>query len=204
MGLVEIRISPIAAAVELTRKRRPSQAGYSAGGPREEVVPFTKVRKLIAENMLRSKHNAAHTHCFDETDMSAIVNDIAALLRPELEQRGIALRLDLATDGVVRIDRHQFEQVVLNILRNAMESIGSNGAIGVIWRDRVLAVRDTGPGIDETRRGELFTPFFTTRRDGRGLGLTIVGDILTNHRAYFSLQNRAEGGAEFRIIFNSP
>jgi pyruvate/2-oxoglutarate dehydrogenase complex dihydrolipoamide acyltransferase (E2) component len=61
-----------------------------AGGPREEVVPFTKVRKLIAENMLRSKHNAAHTHCFDETDMSAIV----ALKKewgPKLESRGIKL-----------------------------------------------------------------------------------------------------------------
>ena len=61
-----------------------------AAGPREEVVPFTKVRKLIAENMLRSKHSAAHTHCFDETDMSAIV----ALKKewgPKLEAQGIKL-----------------------------------------------------------------------------------------------------------------
>src|SRR5205814_10186036 len=59
-------------------------------GPREEVVPFTKVRKLIAENMLRSKHGAAHTHCFDECDMGAIL----ALKKewgPKLEDQGVRL-----------------------------------------------------------------------------------------------------------------
>ena len=63
---------------------------YAAAGPREEVVPFSKVRKLIAENMVRAKHTAAHTHCFDETDMSAIV----ALRKewgPKLEAQGIKL-----------------------------------------------------------------------------------------------------------------
>jgi 2-oxoglutarate dehydrogenase complex dihydrolipoamide succinyltransferase (E2) component len=62
----------------------------AAGGPREEVVPFSKVRKLIAENMVRAKHTAAHTHCFDEADMSAIV----ALKKewgPKLEAQGIRL-----------------------------------------------------------------------------------------------------------------
>lgn len=62
----------------------------AAGGPREEVVPFTKVRKLIAENMVRAKHTAAHTHCFDEADMSAI----AALRKeygPKLAEQGIKL-----------------------------------------------------------------------------------------------------------------
>jgi 2-oxoglutarate dehydrogenase complex dihydrolipoamide succinyltransferase (E2) component len=62
----------------------------AAAGPREEVVPFSKVRKLIAENMVRAKHTAAHTHCFDEADMSAIV----ALKRewgPKLEAQGTKL-----------------------------------------------------------------------------------------------------------------
>lgn len=65
-------------------------ASVTPAGPREEVIPFTKVRKLIAENMVRAKHTAAHTHCFDETDMSAIV----ALRRewaPKLEAQGVHL-----------------------------------------------------------------------------------------------------------------
>jgi 2-oxoglutarate dehydrogenase E2 component (dihydrolipoamide succinyltransferase) len=67
-----------------------AQVAAPSGGPREEVVPFSKVRKLIAENMVRAKHTAAHTHCFDEADMSAIV----ALKKewgPKLEAQGIKL-----------------------------------------------------------------------------------------------------------------
>jgi 2-oxoglutarate dehydrogenase E2 component (dihydrolipoamide succinyltransferase) len=59
-------------------------------GPREEIVPFSRVRKLIAENMLRAKHTAAHTHCFDEADMSAIVS-LKREWAPRLEAQGIRL-----------------------------------------------------------------------------------------------------------------
>jgi len=136
-----------------------------------------------------------------DTDLASVIESIAALLRPELEQRGIVLQLDLARNGEVRVDRHQIEQVILNVLRNAMESIGSDGSIDVIWGDGVLSVRDSGRGIDRRNEHELFTPFFTTKRDGRGLGLTIVQEILINHHAHFTLQNREGGGAEFRISF---
>ena len=62
----------------------------AATGPREEVLPFSKVRKLIAENMLRSKHSAAHTHCFDECDMSAIAG-LKKEWGPKLEAQGVKL-----------------------------------------------------------------------------------------------------------------
>ena len=64
-----------------------------------------------------------------------------------------------------------------------------------------LTIADTGRGIDPAARDELFTPFFTTKREGRGLGLTIVSEILNNHRLPFTLQNREGGGAEFRVTF---
>jgi two-component system, NtrC family, nitrogen regulation sensor histidine kinase NtrY len=136
-----------------------------------------------------------------ETDLAEVLEQLAALMRPELEARNIALRTDIARDGAVRVDRSQIEQVVLNILRNAVESIDRDGAIELRWRDRVLSIADSGRGIDEQARDELFTPFFTTKREGRGLGLTIVQEILTNHHLPFALQNRAGGGAEFRIDF---
>jgi 2-oxoglutarate dehydrogenase complex dihydrolipoamide succinyltransferase (E2) component len=62
----------------------------AASGAREEIVPFTKVRRLIAENMVKAKHTAAHTHCFDETDMSAIVA-LRKEWAPKLEASGIKL-----------------------------------------------------------------------------------------------------------------
>jgi two-component system, NtrC family, nitrogen regulation sensor histidine kinase NtrY len=136
-----------------------------------------------------------------EMELALVVEDLATLLRPELEQRHIALRVDVARDANVRVDQSQFEQVVINVIRNAMESIGDNGEITVSWRAGVLSIADTGHGIDPAARDELFSPFFTTKREGRGLGLTIVSEILTNHHLPFTLQNREGGGAEFRVTF---
>ena len=67
-------------------------------------------------------------------------------------------------------------------------------------RDGTLSVTDSGLGIADDAKGELFSPFFSTKRDGRGLGLTIVQEILTNHGFVYSLENRSAGGAELRII----
>jgi two-component system, NtrC family, nitrogen regulation sensor histidine kinase NtrY len=132
-------------------------------------------------------------------ELANVIDDIATLLRPELEQRRISLRIDVARDATIRVDQSQFEQVIINVIRNAMESIGEDGEIAVSWREGVLAVADTGHGIDPAARDELFTPFFTTKREGRGLGLTIVSEILNNHHLPFTLENRAGGGAEFRV-----
>jgi two-component system, NtrC family, nitrogen regulation sensor histidine kinase NtrY len=128
-----------------------------------------------------------------------LVERVAAVLGPELEERSITVTLALEDRGMYDVDVSQIEQVVLNIFRNAIEAVGREGAIRASFTDGVLTVADRGPGISEATRSELFTPFFTTKRDGRGLGLTIVQEILANHGFAYSLANGAEGGAEFRI-----
>ena len=101
LGYLETRTAPAAAtafpsapagvaAAPLPAFMTAATSAAVTGGPREEVVPFTKVRKLIAENMVNAKRTAAHTHCFDEVDMSAIV----ALKKewgPRLEPQGVKL-----------------------------------------------------------------------------------------------------------------
>lgn len=130
--------------------------------------------------------------------VAEVVERIAALLRPELAARGIELHVD-ADDTVADADAYQLEQVVLNVARNAVDAIGRSGAISMTLRDGTLTVRDSGPGISDDVRASLFTPFFTTKSDGRGLGLTIVQEILTNHGFGYALQNAEGGGAEFVI-----
>jgi signal transduction histidine kinase len=127
-----------------------------------------------------------------------VVERIAALLRPELASRDIALTVDV-DDTVADADAYQLEQVVLNIARNAVDAIGHGGAISMTLRRGTLTVRDSGPGISDDVRASLFTPFFTTKSDGRGLGLTIVQEILTNHGFGYALQNAEGGGAEFVV-----
>ena len=130
-----------------------------------------------------------------------LVERVAALLRPECEERGIRVTLALDDHKPYDIDVHQLEQVILNIFRNAIEAVGREGTIHATFAGSTLTIADSGPGIAESIRSELFTPFFTTKRDGRGLGLTIVQEILANHGLAFSLANGEGGGAEFRIVF---
>jgi two-component system, NtrC family, nitrogen regulation sensor histidine kinase NtrY len=135
------------------------------------------------------------------TNVARLVERVAALLRPELTSLGIEMSLRLEDRGSYTVDEAQIEQVVLNILRNAIDAVERDGQIEVSLSAGVLLVHDSGPGITESIRSELFTPFFTTKRDGRGLGLTIVNEILANHGLAFSLTNGAGGGAEFRVEF---
>jgi len=90
-----------------------------------------------------------------------------------------------------------------------MEAIGEDGRIELRLAHEagrpVLRIADSGPGIPGEARALLFTPFFSTKRDGRGLGLTLTQGILSQHGFDFSLENRCgngeAGGAEFRIGF---
>jgi two-component system, NtrC family, nitrogen regulation sensor histidine kinase NtrY len=134
------------------------------------------------------------------TSIAELVERVAALFAPELSERKILLETELTDRRDYEADVNQLEQVVVNLLRNAIEAVEREGSIRIAMTDGVLIVADSGPGISEDIRRELFTPFFTTRRDGRGLGLTIVQEILANHGFPFSLENRAAGGAEFRIV----
>jgi len=133
--------------------------------------------------------------------LADLVERVAALLRPELSERAIRLELDVADRTLFDADAGQIEQVVLNIFRNAIDAVQRDGVIRAVLRDGVLTVTDSGPGIAGAIRSELFTPFFTTKRDGRGLGLTIVHEILANHGFAFGLENAEGGGARFTIRF---
>ncbi|MFL6192552.1 MAG: sensor histidine kinase, partial [Thermoanaerobaculia bacterium] len=136
------------------------------------------------------------------TDVKRLVDEILLLMRPELDRRRIRVEWSESKPlPPIELDRNQIEQVVVNVLKNAMESIGEDGAI-VLRLDRgALSIRDSGAGIPEDVRALLFTPFFSTKRNGRGLGLTLVQEILSAHAFEFSLAPAEGGGAEFRLSF---
>jgi two-component system, NtrC family, nitrogen regulation sensor histidine kinase NtrY len=139
-------------------------------------------------------------------DLRRLVDEILLLFRPELERRRIACEWERAESvPPIPMDRNQIEQALVNVLKNAVEAIGEDGTIRLRLESEgprpVLAVRDTGPGIAADVEPLLFTPFFSTKRDGRGLGLTVVREILTRHGFDFGLKNAPGGGAELRIRF---
>jgi nitrogen fixation/metabolism regulation signal transduction histidine kinase len=136
------------------------------------------------------------------TDLGRLVDEILLLMRPELDRRRV--RLDWQRPGPlppIDLDRNQIEQVLVNVFKNALEAIGEDGQIAVRLDRDALTIRDSGPGIPDDVRPLLFTPFFSTKRNGRGLGLTLVQEILSTHGFGFSLGPAEGGGAELRVEF---
>jgi signal transduction histidine kinase len=108
------------------------------------------------------------------------------------------------------LDIFRMEQVISNILNNAVQAIGKNGRIGVILKSDdtttkvILEISDTGSGIDPEIRDKIFDPYFSTKENGIGLGLSICYRILMGHGAEIEADNSATGGALIRITFSAP
>ncbi len=108
----------------------------------------------------------------------------------------------------VQADRKQIEQVLINLIKNAVEAIGEKGEIGFqlqqLPQGLKLQIKDSGPGLSMNALQDLFSPFFTTKQQGQGIGLMLVKDILDAHQFAFRLFNHEQGGACFEIIFSQP
>ncbi len=135
------------------------------------------------------------------------MDDILVLLRPEMEERNITCHWELCEPlPAIPLDKNQVEQVLVNVLRNAMEAMeNGGGSIALSLSDPdgqpLLSIQDSGTGVSQEVARSLFTPFFSTKKNGRGLGLTIVHEILSQHGFDFGLEDREGAGAEFWIRF---
>jgi two-component system nitrogen regulation sensor histidine kinase NtrY len=130
---------------------------------------------------------------------------IVRLMEPESAQRAIRWRWEVQDTPTVRVDRSQIEQAMVNILKNAVEAIGTDGVITVRLtrhdQRATVVIEDSGPGIAPEARANLFTPFFSTKEAGQGIGLTLVQEILTQHHCEYALEGPPGGPTQFTIVF---
>lgn len=139
-------------------------------------------------------------------DPRELLQAIAVLLRPASELRRVAWRWEVEeAPAAVAMDRAQMEQVFVNVCKNALEAIGQDGTLTVRLGRRgargYACIEDSGPGIPESVRAQLFTPFFSTKENGQGIGLTLVQEILTQHRFEYSLEGPPGGPTRFTVVF---
>src|SRR5262249_26636342 len=127
----------------------------------------------------------------DWLDLNATIRDVLALARSEVQRNGVVLETQLSED-VPRIlgDRIQLQQVLLNLVMNAIEALsGVSAGPRALWVSSesvapmkvMIAVRDSGPGLEPESREPLFEAFYTTKPQGLGLGLTISRRIIEAH-----------------------
>ena len=120
------------------------------------------------------------------------------------QNRDIDLHLELCEENpVVSMDTSLFEQVLINIIKNATESIDTNGKIFIRTSASplMLEIGDTGKGISKEVEAKLFTPFFSTKPNGQGIGLIFIREVLMKHGYTFSLRTYPDGITRFRICF---
>lgn len=138
-------------------------------------------------------------------DVNDVVSDIGTLMQADLVSGGCELRVDLLEPArMVLVDPVQLEQVVHNLIRNAAEAMaGRGGVIGVAISASAgkvqIAVSDAGPGIGDEAMPRLFEPFYSTKPEGMGLGLSLCQSLIERFGGHIEARNRPVGGAEFVV-----
>ncbi|MGW8314661.1 MAG: sensor histidine kinase [Bacteroidales bacterium] len=133
-----------------------------------------------------------------------------ALFREQMDKEGISFKVDCPPEEpVINLDERLIEQVLINLLKNAFAAVSSSKEKRIIMmaevtdRDQVIRVKDTGTGIPEELRESIFIPFYSTRPDGNGIGLSFAQHIMRLHQGYVHVITREGHGSEFGLHFGT-
>ncbi len=141
-----------------------------------------------------------------QTNVSEMLVSASRLFELKAKEENIHLELVLPPQIViVDLDVQQMEQVIINIIKNSFEALDASPEkeIKIMLKPdpAKLVVRDTGCGITPDAENKLFTPFYSTKKEGQGVGLTLIREILINHGFRFSLKTAEDGYTDFAIFF---
>lgn len=137
-----------------------------------------------------------------------LLTDLAAFITPECSKKGVALHVDLGGPEAASVDGFQLKQAVLNLVLNALQATPAGGHVVVRTsgdkKRLVVAVSDDGEGMSPEARQKAFTPFFSTREDGTGLGLPLVRRIVEQHGGSVDISSQPGEGTTVSLVFPSP
>ena len=142
-------------------------------------------------------------------DINGVITEVLSLMRHDLMSKGVSLRLEMARSPLSILgDRIQLQQVLMNLALNGMDAVASaeDGPRELLIRskqnggnDVIIAVQDSGIGIDPDNEEKLFNPFFTTKPHGTGMGLSICRSIIELHGGRIWATRNAKCGATFQF-----
>jgi two-component system sensor histidine kinase DctS len=169
-----------------------------------------------AGRVIKSVHDFVRRreHLREAISAEALLESVLPLVRLQARKSGCRVTLDLPPQNLkLHCDRTMVEQILLNLSRNGIQAM--EGVTPLEQRELVLrvrprpgpwveiSVRDHGPGISPEVAQKLFTPFFTTRSEGMGLGLSLCRTVIEQHGGALDFENCAGGGCEFRFTLPS-
>jgi two-component system, NtrC family, nitrogen regulation sensor histidine kinase NtrY len=140
-----------------------------------------------------------------QIDLHQLLQSITELMKLKAREKDIQFIYERSEEPFfIDADRQQMEQVLINIIKNSIEAIEEKGTVcfNTYPAGKKLVITDSGHGISPAAAEQLFSPFFSTRRNGQGIGLTLIKEVLLNHGFNLSLRTEAPGRTEFVIEFD--
>jgi signal transduction histidine kinase len=163
--------------------------------------------RLIVTQLLQFARPAEFAGYVDAVDTARVIEDCLVLVGPQLAKSGIAVRRDFAATRRPSINRHELQQVLVNLLVNAVHAMPDGGELTLATCDAgddavEIEVADTGPGLGPELIEELFKPFVTRKKDGTGLGLWISRSIVERYGGDLRAADCGPGrrGAVFTVV----
>ena len=147
---------------------------------------------------------------FTSIGISNLFDQLEILLQNQLENQGITLRQELNPKELILFgDQTQIEQVLINLLQNAIQALEDSDEKIITLKAYIdeagkiiLEVCDTGKGIEEEALSKIFIPFFTTKKKGSGIGLSLSKQIMRRHKGNIQVKSKIGEGTQFKLIFN--
>ena len=144
-----------------------------------------------------------------DVDVAVLLDHVHALMAPALKTDGASLEVQVVGANLaLRADPQQIEQVLINLLKNAAEALAGRDGGHVVLRGArddhgkvQIQVIDNGPGIDAAHLDDIFLPFFTTKRSGSGVGLSVSRQIMALNKGMLTVKTAPGAGSEFTLRF---
>lgn len=138
-------------------------------------------------------------------ELNEVIREVVDFIAPQADQQGIEVVPNLSSDlPAIGLDRELFKQALLNLVINAQHVLGSDGQIVLQTREVASGVQldviDNGLGMDPETLSRVFQPFFSTRREGSGLGLPTAKKIIESHNGTITVESAVGKGTHFAII----
>jgi signal transduction histidine kinase len=146
---------------------------------------------------------------FSEVAIKDLFEHIELLMKHELEQNQIDYKRSITPPELkIKIDQELVEQVLINLIKNAIQALKDEPvkiiALSAFLKDNkhiIISVKDSGPGIDEEAQSKIFIPFYTTKKSGSGIGLSLSKQIMRQHLGTISVKSKLNEGTEFVLRF---
>lgn len=179
------------------------EAGVDVDGQYFKIMKeeIEKMESITSELLYISKPQPHHRKT---VSLQSLLNDVCTLMRSQAKLYDIDIHLTTESDQILlECDPSQIKQVVINLIKNAIEVMEEGGVIQVrgfqAESNLIIEVQDEGPGVPEQILDKIHEPFFTTKENGTGLGLMITNQIIKEHHGDLEISNAPEKGTIIHV-----